>query len=81
MSTGDTGIRRGFAGIRAILDGSVIAPQPQLIKAGRMIAEFDSLEDARLFADLKNSYGDLVTITSGVNHVYAVRIAYIAEAA
>lgn len=78
---GDTAIRKGFAGIRAILDGSTIAPEPQLLKAGRMIAEFDSLEDARLFADLKLSYGELVTVTSGVNHVYAVRTAHVLEAA
>ena len=43
------------------------------IQADRILGEFPSAQDAQLFAGLKREQGQAVTITAGVNHLWAVR--------
>lgn len=52
-----------------------------IIVPGRIIAEFASAQDARQFAAMKHKNGQLVTVTAGINYLFAVRLATKAEAA
>lgn len=47
-------------------------PDPSL-RAGPIIAEFASARDAQLFCGMKRDDGAQVTVTAGVNLLYAVR--------
>jgi hypothetical protein len=44
-----------------------------LRNVGGVIAEFACGRDARLFASIKRENGEVVTITPGINLLYAVR--------
>lgn len=56
-----------------LVDIARAAQPPAALIAGRIIAEFSSAWDARLFASLKREQGEDVTVTPGINHLFAVR--------
>ena len=55
--------------------GITCSTPPVSIRPGRIIAEFASARDARLFAGLKREAGEQVTVTIGLHLLYAVRVA------
>lgn len=52
---------------------TALAGEPAL-RPGPVIAEFSNAVDARMFARLKRESGSAVTVTAGINHLYAVRL-------